>query len=102
VPSRWLRLAGLRLAAGRPLFFMLVWRPTLRAAGPGLLETRLQLMGPLILAGALALAALAAFLLVPLEPGSSGTRCGHRMEIGGGIAALAAVASLASFRVRTL
>jgi putative copper export protein len=55
-----------------------------------------------ILAAALALAALAAFLSVALEPGTSGTTYGHRMEIGAVVAAVAALAAVGSFRVAAL
>jgi putative copper export protein len=96
---RWLLLAGLLVAAGTTMFSLVVWRPVLRRGGAELLEARLRVAEPLILAVALALAALAALLSVALEPGTSGTTYGHRMEIGAVAAAAAALAAVASFRV---
>jgi copper transport protein len=102
VASRWLLLAGLLVGAGATLFGLFVWRPAVRAGEGEMLEGRLRRAEGLILAPALAVAALGAYLSVALEPGTSGTTFGHRMEIGGAVAAFAAVASLASLRVRAL
>jgi copper transport protein len=100
--TRWLLLVGLLVAAGTTMFTLLVWRPVLRRGGTAGLEARRRAAEPVILAAALALAALAAFLSVALEPGTSGTTYGHRMEIGAVVAASAALASLASLRVSAL
>jgi copper transport protein len=102
VAGRWLLLAGLLVAAGTTLFGLLVWRPAVRAGEGELLAERLSRTEALILTPALALAALGAYLSVALVPGTSGTTFGHRMEIGAAVGAFAAVASLASFRVRAL
>jgi copper transport protein len=100
--TRWLLLVGLLVAAGTTMFSLLVWRPVLRKGGRALPEARLRLAEPVILAVALALAALAASLSVALEPGTSGTTYGHRMEIGAVVAAAAALAAVASFRMTAL
>jgi copper transport protein len=100
--TRWLLLAGLLVAAGTTMFSLLVWRPVLRGGGATLLEGKVRAAERVILAAALALAALAAYLSVALEPGTSGTTYGHRMEIGAVVAAAAALACLASLRVTAL
>ena len=100
--TRWLLLVGLLVAAGTAMFSLLVWRPVLRTGATGLLKARLRVAEPVILAVALALAALAAFLSVALEPGTSGTTYGHRMEIGAVVAGAAALAAVASFRLTAL
>jgi copper transport protein len=102
VASRLLLLAGLLVGAGATLFGLLVWRPALRAGEGEMLAGRLRRAEGLILAPALAVAALGAYLSVALVPGTSDTTFGHRMEIGGAVAGFAALASLASLRVRAL
>lgn len=100
--SRWLLLAGVLLAAGTSIFGLLVWRPVLRAPAAEPLGPVLPATHSLVLAAALTLVALGAFLSVVLEPGTSGTTFGHRMEIGAVVAACAALVSLASLRVGAL
>lgn len=101
--SRWLLLIGVLLAAGTSIFGLLVWRPVVRAAPMAeLLRPVLRATHSLVLAGALALGALGALLSVVVEPGTSGTTFGHRMEIGAAVAACAALVSLASLRWRGL
>jgi len=100
--SRWLLLVGLLLAAGTSIFALLVWRPALRAPEAETLGPTLHKAHSLLLAGALALVALGALLSVVLEPGTSSTTFGHRMEIGAAVAACAALVSLASLRRRAL
>jgi copper transport protein len=89
VVSRGILLSGLLVAAGVVLFAVLVVRRRVRRDA-------------LVVAAALAVALLGAVLSVVLQPGAEGTRFGQRTLIGAGVAAVGALAALASARVAAL